>query len=296
MGHRQRAAAIDALAMRAHSLLPTALLALAGCAVQQPAEPQYAVFLLAGQSNMSGRGLGPDPMAATQPDPRVLMWDGAAIRAAREPLPHLDLGQRPIAAGPGLSFAQAWLARFGRPGQRIVLVPAAFGGTGYSDKDGSWRVTGATPSHLAAQAAARANAALAALGPGARLAGILWHQGETDGANRMQPDAYKAELLALAGYLRATIRGAGQHTPYIVGQYVPAHTRATPALAALAAVNRDLPAALPNSGCVPSLGLHGNTAPDGIHFDAASQRELGVRYAAALAALADGRGAAPCDW
>ena len=70
----------------------------------------------------------------------------------------------------------------------------------------------------------------------------------------------------------------------------------SPALAALANVNRALPQQLAHSACVGSEGLHGNPAPDAIHFDAASQRVMGERYAATLAALLRGAPAASCGW
>lgn len=267
---------------------------LTGCAsAGAPAVPvQYEVILLVGQSNMSGRGQGADSTAPPV-DPRVLAWDarrsGAeALVPARDPLVHQDLGQRPVAVGPALSFAHAFLATL--PAQRkVVLVPAAFGGTGFSDTAGSWRVGTAPVSPLASEALARTNAVLRQLGPSAHFAGILWHQGETDGGNGLPPERYSAELDALIAWFRANIDG-GAAAPVVVGQYVPRHlaeVAAKPAstLARIAATNVGIAARVPNSACVDSAGLEGNVEPDQIHFNAASQRELGRRYASALIAL-----------
>lgn len=284
-------------------IFPAALgVLLSGCAPALPSTgaPTVEVVLMVGQSNMSGRGQGDDPLAGSAASSGLLMWDPASsqLTPAREPLPHQDLGVRPVAAGPGLSFGRAWLAR-GAPGSRLVLVPAAFGGTGFSDQAGSWRVTGAHVSPLTAEAVARANAAMRAAragGAAVRLAAILWHQGETDGGNAMPASAYASELVALAGYLRTHIDGASARTPFVVGQYVPSQIAGSAALAAIADVNRALPAQLPYSACVGSQGLHGNPAPDAIHFNAASQRVMGERYAAALDALLAGAPAAPCRW
>lgn len=288
--------------------LAAATLLATGCAhLPAPqAAPSYEVVLLVGQSNMSGRGLGADPLALAPPEPRLLMWDPSAahLATARDPLPHQDTGQRPVAVGPGISFGRSWLAHAAphgnlNPNTRLILVPAAYGGTGFSDRAGSWRVTGATVSPLAAEAVARANAALQSArvtGATVRFAAILWHQGETDGGNGMDAAAYKTELTALASYLRGNIEGATAGTPFLVGQYVPSQITSTPALAMIAEVNKRLPDSLAHSACVSSTGLSGNPAPDTIHFNATSQRAMGERYAAALAALLRGEPAADCGW
>jgi hypothetical protein len=277
--------------------LMTALTAacLAGCAA--PSAPLATatwdsgidVILLVGQSNMSGRGGGADDAAELMADPRILAWDprqAGAERLARaaDPLPHQDIGHKPVAAGPGISFARAYLT--GLPlGRRVLLVPAALGGTGFNDAAGSWRVTSTPVSPLTTEAVARANAAMRELGPRARFAGILWHQGETDGGTALPGPAYAAELTALIAYFRSHIDGAGPSTPFVVGQYVPSHLlrqtgnpRST--LDAITEVNYLLPTRLAHTACVSSAGLSGNPAPDDVHFDAASQRDMGRRYAA----------------
>lgn len=281
-------------------LLPALLLSACAMDSRQTALPVHEVFLLVGQSNMSGRGIGDDPLAKAESEPRLLMWDPAAQRltAARDPLPHQDLGRKPVSIGPGISFGRSWLAGNGKT-VHVVLVPAAFGGTGFSDNEGSWRVTGPTVSPLMIEAVARANAAVRAVrATGARVhvAGILWHQGETDGVNRMGAAAYGIELSALAGYLRSHIDGAGPATPFVVGQYVPSEIASNQALQSIAVLNRALASTLQHSACAASRGLEGNPTPDSIHFNTASQRALGERYAAALAALRAQAPATACDW
>lgn len=280
------------------ALLPALLLSACSSAPTLPVSGAQ-VFLLVGQSNMSGRGVGADPLAGAPGEPRLLMWNPAAARLspARDPMPQQDIGQKPVAVGPGISFGRAWLsASAGRATGPVVLVPAAYGGTGFSDAARSWRVTGPAVSPLVAEAVTRANAAMRAAGPSARFAGILWLQGETDGGNGMAPAAYTTELRALVSYLRSHIDGAGDNTPFVVGQYVPSQITASPALRAIAEENRALPRTLAHSACVGSTGLSGNPAPDTIHFDAASQRAMGERYAAAMARAQQGSGDAACDW
>ena len=274
-----------------------AVVSLGGCATAPPEPSGYAVFLLAGQSNMSGRGVGADSEAGLPADPRILAWEGRTV-PARDPLAHQDMGAKPVAVGPGISFARAHLPRL-PAGTSIVLVPAAYGGTGFSDAKGSWRVDTVAVSPLATTAAARANAAMRALGPGARFAGILWHQGETDGGNGMAAQRYQAELDRLIAYFRSNIDGAGPATPVLVGQYVPRHLadsagNGKSTLAAIAATNERIGTRLAHAACVDSAGLTGNAPADLVHFDAASQRTLGRRYAAVLAALEEGRTTAGC--
>ncbi|MDR2674249.1 MAG: sialate O-acetylesterase, partial [Opitutaceae bacterium] len=93
-------------------------------AVTPPPARRFYVFLLAGQSNMAGRG--PVGEIDRAPDPRILAFDGPGrwIPAA-EPL-HND--KRGTGVGPGLAFARALLPHL-PPDASIGLIPAAFGGT-----------------------------------------------------------------------------------------------------------------------------------------------------------------------
>ncbi len=269
---------------------PTAALTQTQTQTQSPTRTgaTHVVFLLAGQSNMSGRGVGADSEAALPAHARILVWDGKLVPAT-DPLPHQDLGHKPLAVGPGLSFARAYL-HGASAATHVVLVPAAFGGTGFSDAAGSWRVGSGAVSALTLTAVARTNAAMQHLGPKARFGGILWHQGETDGVRGMAPQQYQSELASLIAWFRAHIHGAEAATPVVVGQYVPSHmarSRARPGdtLAGIAQVNAALAQHVGHVGIVDSTGLHGNAEPDGVHFDAASQRAMGRRYAAAFSAL-----------
>jgi hypothetical protein len=88
-----------------------------------PARESFHLFLLAGQSNMAGRGKV-EPVDTT-PIPRVLMLDRArAWVPAVDPM-HFD---KPVAGtGLGRSFAARVLES--SPGTTIGLIPTAVGGT-----------------------------------------------------------------------------------------------------------------------------------------------------------------------
>ena len=141
-----------------------ALLALArSSAAETSPGAHLQIFLLIGQSNMSGRG--PIEPRDRVPVPRVfkltqaLGWEPAA-----DPL-HFD---KPaiVGVGPGLSFARCLTER--DPNIEIGLVPAAVGGTSLDE----WAPGG----KLYTDAVMRAQAALKR----GTLGGILWHQGEAD--------------------------------------------------------------------------------------------------------------------
>lgn len=259
-------------------LLP--LLALLGLAVTAtasqpvahlPAKEVFDVFLLVGQSNMAGRGtVEPEDR---RPIPRVLMLDkSGAWVPALDPM-HFD---KPIAGvGLGRSFA-ARLAET-HPDRTIGLIPAAAGGSpidtwvpgGYHDQ---------TRSHPWDDAIARAKVAMQS----GRLRAILWHQGESDATPELAP-GYEAKLHALVARFRTALDAPD--VPFIagqLGQYADAPW--DDARRRVDAAHRALPASVRRTAFVSSDGLA--HVGDKVHFDAASLRELGRRYAAAFETLA----------
>ena len=125
------------------------------------------MVLLAGQSNMVGFGLGFDAALDGTPDPRIGQWSQAGGRgrivAAIDPLLHPGAAARRV--GLGLSFARAYIAAR-PPGRRILLVPAAVGGTGFAN--GRWN-----PGDDLFEAALKRTSAALAAAPNACLAAIL---------------------------------------------------------------------------------------------------------------------------
>jgi hypothetical protein len=215
-----------------------------------PARERFKVFLLIGQSNMAGRGAVED--SDRQPHPRVLMFDKHDRWApATEPL-HFDKPGR-AGVGPGLSFGRAVAEAL--PGDTIGLVPAAVGGTSIE----KWAKDGP----LYAEAVRRARLAMQS----GQLAGILWHQGESGGP----PETYAAQAQKLFADLRAELDAP--QAPVVVGtlgDFAGMARRLNPVL-------WSLPGQIPRCGCADASGL--THKGDRLHFDAASARELGRRYA-----------------
>jgi hypothetical protein len=178
----------------------------------------YDLIVLAGQSNMQGLGMPLDPKAQT--DPRV--WQYAAsgphansIIAATDPL--AMPGVVGIGVGPGIAFGRAY-ADSVPPNRRVLLVPVAVGGEPLVPTvPPSWNSS--VPGSLYSQMITLTQGALAAAGPGARLAAFLWIQGEADGAQKASGVRYQSAFDALVGKMRTDLYTPD--LPVVVGQMLP---------------------------------------------------------------------------
>lgn len=225
--------------------------------IKLPAKQDFRIFLLIGQSNMAGRGK-PLEEQDTTPHPRVLVFNQAqAWKPAVDPL-HFDK-PRVVGVGLGLTFAKTIAEQ---SDATIGLVPAAFGGSPIAD----WARDG---KHYTA-ALARAKAAL----QDGTLAGILWHQGESNSSDPKKAEGYQAKLDELVNNLRADLEAPD--VPFIAGTL--ADTAKGAYVSQINEALRTLPDRVRRTGCVLAKGL--TMSGDKIHFDAASYRELGKRYAA----------------
>jgi len=246
------------------------LLLLLGCARHSPSPaltPAFDVVLLVGQSNMAGRGaIAPEDRIAA---PHVFMLDksGAWVPAV-EPM-HFD---KPIAGvGPGRTFGIE-LAR--RTGHDIGLVPAAVGGSAIS----SWAPAGydsATRTHPYDDALRRARIAMQR----GHLVAILWHQGESD-AHPGLASVYSQRLRALIDRFRSDL--GAPDVPVLIGQ-LGQFRPWTAEDSTVDAAHRAAALTMPHVAFVGSEGL--SHRGDSLHFDAASARELGRRFAATYDSL-----------
>ena len=163
------------------------------------------LVLLAGQSNMSGRGYLTENDVSKLPEITALRWDKVWIPAvdpfnydrinqlglndSEDPFEEnaLDVNnQRRCGVGPGRTFAKLMQEKF--PGSEIGLIPVAVGGTAI----GAWLPGGAdkySDRHPYDDALAMARHAMQS----GQIEVILWHQGESD-AKFKTPD-YKEKLI-----------------------------------------------------------------------------------------------------
>ena len=226
---------------------------------QQPAD----VFLLIGQSNMAGRGVMEDPDRKPIPGVYAFNKERKWVPAV-DPI-HFDKPDR-IGVGLARSFA-ANLIEF-KVSKSIGLVPAAFGGSSLEE----W----APGSQHYKYAVQRLKAAI---GSGGRLRGILWHQGEDD-STEARAGNYGLRFEAFVTSLRTDL--GAPDCPVLVGQL----GEFLKTMEFSRKVNEQLamiPLHVPHTGFVSSQGL--SHKGDDIHFDSASLREFGRRYALGWLAL-----------
>jgi Carbohydrate esterase, sialic acid-specific acetylesterase len=263
---RRRFLLTTACAVAALSSLP--------CAAEEP-DPVPDVYLLAGQSNMSGRGSIQELTAAERtPDPAVSLYgnDGKR-RAALDPLDDATGQVDAVSAdpqagvGPGLTFARQLRKVRKRP---IALVPCAKGGSAIR----RWRPGGGRDT-LYGSCVARAREA------GAPISGILWYQGETDAEAEERAAEWKPKFAELVGQLRRDL--GSNRLPVVFIQLADRPARP------------DRPTAFPGwetvqgaqaqfrMRCTAMVSAKGLARKeDDLHLTTAAQRELGARMAAAM--------------
>jgi hypothetical protein len=233
--------------------------------VVPPAKKDFLIFLLAGQSNMAGRGKPLETQDQTA-HPRVLVLGKEKTwTPAVDPL-HWD---KPPVVGVGLGLTFARQVAEALPDKTIGLVPAAFGGSAIAE----W---GQDARHYQ-NAIDRASVAM----HDGTLAGILWHQGESDATPEKAP-LYQERLDQLIRNFREDLKSP--QVPVIVGTLADSLHR--DAAGQVNAALLSLPKRVDCTACAEAKGLQ--LSADGVHFTAGAYRELGRRYADQWLRLATG--------
>lgn len=262
--------------LRALSFTLVALLFVPSAQAQQdndawriPTQKQdFHIFLLMGQSNMSGYGkLQPEDRKGV---PRVLLLPtkGKVIwRPASHPLHNRLKSDR---FGLGLPFATEYLKD--KPNITVGLIPVAWGGAAID------RLNKGTPTFSDAIKKAQFAA------QEGTIKGVLWHQGESDTVSESRASAFEQKLHQLVSDCRAEL--AIKQLPFIAGNLAEFYGtgkdhRAADRVKRINKVRgalRDLPKHVANTGFVESTGC---SSPDQhmVHFDRASYIILGKRYA-----------------
>ncbi len=226
-------------------------LALATMSSAGTAAPTIQVFLLAGQSNMVGRG---QPISdGTGPvDPNLLLYRDGAWQEAQDPLgPDKD---KERGVGPGMTFGLGVLSHE-PPGTKVGLIMCARGSTTI----GAWRHGSGAFNSCRSMAHAS----------GGTVAGVAFLQGEFEAKSRGKAARWQKGFEAVE---RDFEKWFGQ-VPFVLGQIgnidrpyaQEVRDQQTAAAAEFAAVT-----------LVPSLDLP--LQPDGVHFTADAAKALGYRY------------------
>jgi hypothetical protein len=247
--------------------------------VQLPAhKEQLRLYLLIGQSNMAGRGTV--EAQDTLPDRRVLRLSPAGRwETAKDPI-HFDKAIAGV--GPGLTFGRLMAAQ--DTSVTIGLIPCAVGGSGIDVWTPGAYYDG-TKTHPYDDALARAKTAMQT----GTLAGIIWHQGETDSTPE-KSSLYQQKLKLLIKRLRADLQAP--NVPFVAGQ-LPAYQINRPGADGRPQVNESavrineavagLTKQVANYTYITAEGT--SDVGDHTHFNAVSARLMGQRYAAAIQRL-----------
>jgi len=230
--------------------------------VLQAAEANFHLYLLVGQSNMAGRGKIElqDKVAV----PRVLMLNKAnEWVSAVDPI-HFDKTIAGVSLGRTFGIEMAEVNKE----VKIGLIPCAVGGTPIR----RWQQQG----DLYQAALKRAKIAQ----KDGVIKGILWHQGEGDSGKEETAKIYEAQLHAMVTAWRKDLGGV--NIPIVVGEMGRFYKRAKFKHLVDAAL-KALPSKMKHAAWVSAEGLEHKG--DVVHFNAASYRELGKRYAAKMQAL-----------
>jgi hypothetical protein len=230
-----------------------------------PARNKVWIFLLAGQSNMAGRGLV-EPQDTISNTRILTINKDNEIVLAKEPLHYYEPARTGLDCG--LSFARTLLESVPKD-VSLLIVPTAIGGSSIQRwlADSTWNDV-----KLLSNAKDKITRAKEV----GTFKGILWHQGEANSNSAAETEGHATRLSALADSLR-TIIGV-KDLPFLVGEL--GSFSKNPDLFEL--TNRQLAtfatedkyAALIETSDLPHKG-------DNLHFDGAAQREMGKRFARA---------------
>lgn len=243
---------------------------------------EYDLYLLAGQSNMDGRGKSTD-LTADQRAPSK-----HAIIYYRNP-PHSSDGWKPLTPGysiapgskgqlpsttfgPEMGFIEAMHKAY--PDQKFALIKGSKGGSSLN-KDwnpgtkGDPKTQGARYRNFI-ETIGMAKTALVKDGHTAGLKGILWHQGESD--SKASTEDHTERLTRFIARLREDL--GEPELPFIIGEVFDNGQR-DQVRAALLKVSKTAP----HCGFASAANL--TTWDPGTHFDAKSQLILGERFAKA---------------
>jgi hypothetical protein len=231
-----------------------------------PPENNLWVFILAGQSNMAGRGFV-EP-GDTIPNNRILAINkNNEIVVAKEPLHFYE----PTLTGLdcGVSFARILLNHV-PDSVSILLVPTAVGGSSIQQwlGDSVWREVKLL-SNFSEKLKVASDVGI--------VKGILWHQGESNANTTADIEKYPDQLEELVEVFRKISKSPD--LPILVGEIgsfskqPQLHDQFNKNL--LQFVNNDKHSSLVKTGDLSHKG-------DFLHFDARAQRTLGERFAIAF--------------
>ena len=220
-------------------------------------------FLMIGQSNMAGRGDLDEVEPIDNPQCRMLRM--GRWQKMSEPI-NPDRAIFNAGFHSGISLAASFADEVQRHlGVRVGLIPCADGGTAIDQ----WMPGEILYDHalMMTRLAMRSS----------RLAGIIWHQGESDCHTEESALAHRAKFAAMITALRRDI--GAEELPLVIGEIsenISERWRLGERPGILNRAYRELARELPATAVASAEGL--TLRCDGIHFDSRSCRLFGKRY------------------
>lgn len=220
------------------------------------------VYLLIGQSNMSGRGII-ETLSFNSSETIFMLNKTNKWVLAKDPL-HFDRSYAGV--GPGISFAQSM--QQDQENVAIGLIPCAWGGSPIKAWESGAKYFNNFPYD---EAIKRSRIAMQK----GVLKGIIWHQGESDN-DVTKSKVYLEKLEQLVYNLRRDLKAP--KLPFIAGEI--GHFNKQNYINTI--INK-LPERVKYTAVVSAQDL--KDKGDKLHFDTFSSQELGKRYAKAMKIL-----------
>ena len=226
------------------------------------------VFIMAGQSNMAGRGIvEPED---TVSDKRIFSINkDEQIITAKEPLHFYEPERTGLDCG--LSFAKTLITKI-PDSISVLIIPTAVGGSSIRQwlGDSVFRNVKLFSNFLAKVEIAKQNGI---------IKGILWHQGESD-ANEKNIPLHKERLHLLFSKFRSAI--GNNELPVLLGELGSFSNNPSDFNLINKAIH-DYAAEDKNSRVISTKDL--KDKGDHLHFDSEGQRTMGKRFASAYLSL-----------
>jgi len=226
-----------------------------------PSKKNTWVFLMAGQSNMAGRGWV--EAQDTVPDKRIFSIDSdGKLLYAKEPLNLFEPSY--VGLDCGVSFARSLLKEI--PSKiNVMIIHTAVGGSNIRQ----W-IDDSTHRNVKLLTNFKEKVAIAK--KYGIIKGIIWHQGEAD-ANAKRIPLYEKNLSTLCTTFRSIV--GNDQLPIIMGE-LGAFSKEPQAFEAVNKIIRNYPNQDPRSDFITTADLQHKG--DSLHFNSAGQRMMGERY------------------
>jgi Carbohydrate esterase, sialic acid-specific acetylesterase len=214
------------------------------------------VFVLAGQSNMLGRGFPLSDGAAS--DPHLLVWRTKAWKVAVDPLGDKKVTDNGV--GPGMTFGLGALQKL-QP-ETVGIVMCAVSGTTIA----KWEPPHTVYSSCIDQVKAA----------GGHIDGILFLQGESDAINQSDAENWAKRFKVVLKGFRTDL---GSDVPFVLGQIGKITESGYKYQKTVRQLQAKVAASQPGLALVTTSDLQ--MGSDGLHFSVDSYKTIGKRFATA---------------